>query len=323
MKKYSDIVLRLIFSFSIVLLTEIRTTQADDTALDSGQIIINYASENNVSLFASKVQRINILKELARYIKIELYTYHQFDDEISIEIDQQSLNSVFAKVLGEKNFLLRYGSTLVREDQRSKLKFYQFQPASGEGYSNCPSLNKQADLPPNEIYNYAQIIEKIENFGDFENPNSVQQLEELINSHNVTQRLTIAESLGDIGSANAVNLLKKLITDPSPNVREAAIYALGDIGSPDAVQILGLAINNEIPDIRELAISELALINNNQSVENLMKFFHQQDTDLQIKLLRAIAGINTSTAREHLWEVLESENPQISMTAYELLNQTR
>ena len=322
MKKYKDIILRLIFCLSALLITEIRTTKAaESTVLVPGQIHIEFQSDGLVSLYAFKAQRINILNELAKYMDIELFA-SQLDDQISLNINQQPLDSVFIKLLGEQNFLLRYEPRLVGEDQQSSFRFYRSKSTSIKKDPSRSYLSKQVISLKSGTDNHTQIIEKIEDFGDFENPGSIQQLEKLLNSESVIQRLTVAESLGDIGSAEAVNLLKKLISDPSPNVQEAAIYALSDIGSPDAVQVLGLAINNEIPDIRELAISELALINNNQSVESLMKFFNQQDTGLQIRLLRAIAGINTPTAKEHLWEKLKSENPQISITAYELLNQT-
>ena len=307
-----------------MLLTAIQTwtvLASDRAGSAAGGVTIEYASVKDISLVAFNASRIQILKKLSEHVTFEVFSHHPLDEKISIEIISQSIDTVFARLLGKDNFLVRYQSRSTRRDHGIAFRHHQLPSASSVDRLSSGMLNSSSH-PLRKDFDYGSgIIEQLERYGDFDTPESIRQLTKFTRLKNVEQRLAVAESLGDIGSKQATKLLQRFVTDASSTVREAAIYALGDIGSPMAVRVLGLAIDDVNPHIRNLAISELTLIKTDLSVEQLMKDFHRHETKRQLKLLQAIAQINTPAARRYLWQSLNSDRSLVSITAHELLSQ--
>ncbi len=306
---------------SVLLFINVYAAQeTGETALNPGQVIIEFTSEDSVNLYAYRARKIDVLTELSKYIKIDLFSDSRLDNSITVEIHEQPLEWIFKRLLGEQNFILCYENKLERGNYQLNARPYEIQSGSSVIDSVRSSRGDKADMILKAENNQNHVIEKLEDSGDFKNSISIRQGLRLLNHDNVSQRLTLSESLGDIGSPDAVSLLQYLIKDKSPEVREAAIYSLGDIGSIAAIQILGNAASEANSELRDLAISELVLINTDQSAEALIKLFDLHDIGVQLKLLQAIAEINTPVAQKFLWKMFGSENSIISITAYELLS---
>lgn len=311
----------IIFLLTTVFTYSQATQAADKNSLMPGQVIIEFSSKDNINLYALKAKRIDVLNVLSRYLTIELFTQNQLDKQISIELKQQSLDSVFSRLLGDQNYIVRYTAKTAEEINDSKLRHNKIQTGSIVNAADTIKPNNYATLTKNtSTAKHKRLIEKIEAYGDFKNPDSTRHLPKLNDFEFNSQLLVLTESLGDIGTDKAVNQLAQLSNHDSTKVREAVIYALGDIGSTAAINVLGVAINDANPKLRDLVISELALINNDQSVSRLMKSFNQYKPNQQIKLLKAISETTTAKSKAYLWELVKNENPQISIYAYDLLN---
>ena len=315
--------LKNIFILSILLAINLPSLQANEKSAPApGQVIVEFSSADSINLYVFMAKRIIVLNELSKYLDIELFTSGLSNNEISLNVQQQSLSWIFDKLLQDQNYILRYDVKLTKPKQQSKVRVHQTQSASNIDHFDHPKISDTTNSKLKTVNDRTQLLENLESLGDFKTTASIKQISTLTHFETIEQKLTLIESLGDIGDADAVRLLARFINDDSIDVREAAIYALGDISSIATTQILGEIINDPDPELSDLAISELVLISSDHAVGSLVRSFNQQDIDTQTKLQQALALINTPAARTQLWKMVDARHSRISITAYELLSQT-
>ena len=232
-------------------------------------------SSGNVSILANQVYELDLLNELATLENFRLLTGDINWQEITVDIQAESLQAALVELLKGYPYQIVYAPDKDNRQEMLSEVFIGVLPATGTTDGEETDATNKA--LPNEIDEPSEDSQQRVHIQQLQNPQA-------------EIRAAAAKEVEPTGDA-FYTLTDMLLKDPSPEVRIATAEVLEESDDPLAVEALVKCLQDEDPAVIVKCIESLDLLGDETTVDHLEPLLTHYDASVNAAASEAIESL--------------------------------